>query len=83
MFFEVIGGMDTLNIVATDPDSVNEGIEDEKEVEQMRLVNCYYSWKEASCDYEFEEGDYERLLNYLIPAGYAEVLLFPLIEKAP
>jgi hypothetical protein len=80
-FFDIHEGMEDIYMVCSDPDSVNEGMEDEEKVKVMRQLSCYYSYEKVSCNYEFEEGHYERLLNYLIPAGYVSTLRFPLIAR--
>jgi hypothetical protein len=75
LFIDIPTGMDGICMVCTDPESVKE------ETEEVMHLGSGYSWREVACDYEFEVGHYERLETYLIPAGLAHELLFPLIEK--
>jgi hypothetical protein len=68
LFFEVSTGLDNVCMVCDPSDS-----------EATRLITgC--SYKEMSCEYEFEPGDYERLCAVLIPAGSAYTMAFPLHE---
>jgi hypothetical protein len=71
-FLDVPTGMEEIYMVCSDPESIAED-----EDEQPRL--SAYSSRVAQCDYEFDPGDYERLEAYLIPAGIAHKLIFPLI----
>jgi hypothetical protein len=73
-FLDISSGMDGICMVCSDPESIAE------EGEETQKLGSGYSWKEVNCDYEFDPGDYERLESYLIPAGLAHELLFPLIE---
>lgn len=74
-FFDIPTGMDEICMVYSDPESVKG------DVEEIERLGNGYSWRVVDCDYEFEIGHYERLEIYLIPAGSAHELLFPLIEK--
>jgi hypothetical protein len=69
LFFEVSTGLDNVCMVCDPSDSEATG-----------LINTGYSYKQMSCEYEFEPGDYERLGAVLIPAGSAHTMAFPLHE---
>jgi hypothetical protein len=85
LFFKIYEEMKDIymihKVIHRVPDSVNEGMEDEKKVIEMKHLERYWAYEKVTCNYEFEAGHYERLLAYLIPAGCVRKLLFPLIAK--